>query len=35
MTGHRGFAMAFGRRIEGDVAVEWPRTEHLSIELGG
>ena len=31
MAGHRAFATAFGRRIEGDVAVEWPHTEHLFI----
>ena len=35
MAGHRGFATAFGRGIEGDIAVECPRTEHLFIELGG
>jgi hypothetical protein len=35
MAGHRAFATAFGRRIEGDVAIEWPHTEHLFIELGG
>jgi hypothetical protein len=35
MAGHRAFAAAFGRRIEGDVADERPCTECLFIELGG